>query len=160
MHYSLALALRYLRTKRRSGFVSRVTLIAVGGTFVGVATLIIVLSLMNGFESELRSRIIGFNTHVLVFSRTSSSWNAIDTAVARIEEVPGVVAAAPFVRAEALIYYELVPGIKAKTKGVIVKGIDLERERAVSTVVDSIAPSIKTFETFAFQSSASPSASR
>ncbi len=150
MHYSLALALRYLRTKRRSGFVSRVTLIAVGGTFVGVATLIIVLSLMNGFESELRSRIIGFNTHVLVFSRTSSSWNAIDTAVARIEEVPGVVAAAPFVRAEALIYYELVPGIKAKTKGVIVKGIDLERERAVSTVVDSIAPSIKTFETFGF----------
>ncbi len=150
MHYSLALALRYLRTKRRSGFVSRVTLIAVGGTFVGVATLIIVLSLMNGFESELRSRIIGFNTHVLVFSRSRASWAAIDTAVVHIEELPGVVAAAPFVRAEALIYYELVPGVKAKTKGVIVKGIDLERERAVSTVVDSIAPPIETFETSGF----------
>lgn len=150
MHYSISLALRYLRTKRRSGFVSRVTLIAVGGTFVGVATLIIVLSLMNGFESELRSRIIGFNTHVLLFSRTSSSWSAIDTAVVHIEEIPGVAATAPFVRAEALIYYEMVPGVKAKTKGVFVKGIDLERERGVSTAVDSIAPPIESFRTSGF----------
>ncbi len=150
MHYSLSLALRYLRTKRRSGFVSRVTLIAVGGTFVGVATLIIVLSLMNGFESELRSRIIGFNTHVLLFSRTHSSWERIDSAAVHVEELPGVAATAPFVRAEALIYYEMVPGVKAKTKGVIVKGIDLVRERGVSTVVDSIAPPIETFQTSGF----------
>ena len=68
MHYSLAIALRYLRARRRSGFVSRVTMIAVGGTLVGVAVLITVLSLMNGFESELRGRIIEFNTHVIVFA--------------------------------------------------------------------------------------------
>ncbi len=150
MHYSLSLALRYLRTKRRSGFVSRVTLIAVGGTFVGVATLIIVLSLMNGFESELRSRIIGFNTHVLLFSRTHSSWKGIDSTAVWVEELSGVEATAPFVRAEALIYYEMVPGVKAKTKGVIVKGIDLERERWVSNVVDSIAPPIESFQTSGF----------
>ena len=147
MHYSLSLALRYLRRKRRSGFVSRVTLIAVGGTFVGVATLIIVLSLMNGFESELRSRIIGFNTHVLLFSRTEGSWEGIDSAAVMIEGIPDVAGTAPFVRAEALVYYEMVPGVKAKTKGVFVKGIDLERERNVSNVVDSIAPPIETFET-------------
>lgn len=149
-HYALYLALRYLRTKRRSGFVSRVTLIAVGGTFVGVATLIIVLSLMNGFESELRSRIIGFNTHVLVFSRTSASWNERDSIATRIEEMSGVVAAAPFVRAEALAYYEMIPGVRVKTKGVIVKGIEIERERAVSTVVDSISPPIRSFHTSGF----------
>ena len=150
MHYSLSLALRYLRTKRRSGFVSRVTLIAVGGTFVGVATLIIVLSLMNGFESELRSRIIGFNTHVLLFSRTRASWEGIDSAMVTINEMPEIAATAPFVRAEALVYYEMVPGVKAKTKGVIVKGIDLEQERSVSTVIDSISPPIETFETSGF----------
>lgn len=150
MHYSLSLALRYLRTKRRSGFVSRVTVIAVGGTFVGVATLIIVLSLMNGFESELRSRIIGFNTHVLVFSRTRASWEGIDSAAVHIEGLPEVAGTAPFVRAEALVYYEMVPGVKAKTKGVIVKGIHLQRERNVSTVVDSIAPPIETFQTSGF----------
>ncbi len=150
MHYSISLALRYLKTKRRSGFVSRVTVIAVGGTFVGVMTLIIVLSLMNGFESELRSRIIGFNTHVLVFSRTPASWSGIDSVVARIEQFPDVVASAPFVRGEALVYYEVIPGVRVKTKGVIVKGIGLESERAVSTVVDSITPPIQTFETSGF----------
>jgi lipoprotein-releasing system permease protein len=150
MHYSISLALRYLKTKRRSGFVSRVTGIAVGGTFVGVMTLIIVLSLMNGFESELRSRIIGFNTHVLVFSRTPSSWAGIDSVAAKIKEIPDVEASAPFVRGEALVYYEVIPGVRVKTKGVIVKGIELESERAVSTVVDSITPPIETFETSGF----------
>ena len=79
MHYSLSIALRYLNSRHRSGFVSRVTLIAVGGTLVGVSTLIIVLSLMNGFESELRSRIIEFNTHVLLFARSHESWTTIDS---------------------------------------------------------------------------------
>lgn len=150
MHYSLAIALRYLRTKRRSGFVSRVTMIAVGGTFVGVATLIIVLSLMNGFEDELRSRIIGFNTHVLVFARTPGSWQGIDSVATAIEGIPDVLGTSPFVRGEALIYYEVIPNVKVKTKGVIVKGIDLERERAVSNVIDSITPPITSFVTTGF----------
>jgi len=120
-------------------------MIAVGGTFVGVTTLIIVLSLMNGFEHELRSRIIGFNTHVLVFARTPGSWTGIDSVAAMIEEIPDVVGTSPFVRGEALIYYEVIPNVKVKIKGVIVKGIDLERERTVSNVIDSIAPPITTF---------------
>lgn len=150
MHYSIAIALRYLRTKRRSGFVSRVTMIAVGGTFVGVTTLIIVLSLMNGFENELRSRIIGFNTHVLVFSRTPESWSKIDSVAALIEALPDVVATSPFVRGEALTYYEFIPGVKVKTKGVIVKGVDLDSERGVSTVIDSILPPVKSFKVTGF----------
>jgi lipoprotein-releasing system permease protein len=145
MHYSLTIALRYLRTKRRSGFVSRVTMIAVGGTFVGVTTLIIVLSLMNGFENELRSRIIGFNTHVLVFARTPGSWVGIDTVAAMIGEMPDVAGTSPFVRGEALLYYEVIPNVKVRIKGVIVKGIELERERGVSNVIDSIAPRITSF---------------
>jgi lipoprotein-releasing system permease protein len=151
MHYSLSIALKYLRTKRRRGFISRVTGIAVGGTLVGVATLIIVLSLMNGFESELRSRIVEFNTDVLVFAPTPASWAAIDSVDAVIKTIPEVVATAPFVRGEALIYYELVPGVKAKTKGVIVKGVDLALERKVSAVVDSISPAIKSFEARGFE---------
>lgn len=151
MHYPLAIALRHLRTKRRSGFVSRVTMIAVGGTFVGVTTLIIVLSLMNGFESELRGRIIGFNTHVLLFSRTPGSWSSIDSVSALITSIPGVAAAAPFVRSEALAYYEVIPGVRVRTKGIIVKGVDLRKERLVSTVIDSISPEITTFETAGFE---------
>lgn len=150
MHYSLAIALRYLRARRRSGFVSRVTVIAVGGTLVGVSVLIIVLSLMNGFESELRSRIIEFNTHVIVFAGLPDSWQKIDSAQAAVEDVPGVEAASPFVRGEALLYYELIPGVRVKTKGVIVKGVDLAEEREVSAVVDSFTPPVTTFESSGF----------
>jgi len=151
MHYSLSIALRYLRSKKRSGFVSRVTLIAVGGTFVGVATLIIVLSLMNGFENELRSRIVGFNTHVLLFARTPEAWSSMDSVETIVDSIPGVVASSPFIRGEGLIYYEVVPGVRVKTKGVIVKGVDLEAERMVSTVIDSIYPPIKSFESKGFE---------
>ena len=145
MHYSISIALKYLRTRRRRGLISRVTAIAIIGTLVGVATLIIVLSLMNGFENELRSRIVEFNTHVLVFARTPGSWATIDSAATLVESVPGVVATSPFVRGEALIYYDVVPGVRVKTKGALVKGLDLERERGVSTVIDSITPPITSF---------------
>lgn len=150
MHYSLAIALRYLRARRRSGFVSRVTMIAVGGTLVGVSVLIIVLSLMNGFESELRSRIIEFNTHVIVFASLPGSWAMIDSVETVVESVPGVEAASPFVRGEALLFYELIPGVRVKTKGVIVKGVDLAEEREVSAVVDSFSPPVTTFESSGF----------
>ena len=151
MHYSLAIALRYLRARRRSGFVSRVTMIAVGGTLVGVAVLIVVLSLMNGFESELRSRIVEFNTHVIVFASVPESWAGIDTIAAAVCEVPGVVAVSPFVRGEALLYYELIPGVRVRTKGVIAKGVDLESERAVSALIDSFTPPVISFETSGFE---------
>jgi lipoprotein-releasing system permease protein len=151
MHYSLSIALKYLRTKRRRGFISRVTAIAIIGTFVGVATLIIVLSLMNGFENELRSRIVEFNTHVLVFARTPSGWAGIDSVTAAVGRIPDVVAVSPFIRGEALTYYNVVPGVRVKTKGVIVKGLDLERERTVSTVIDSISPPITSFTVTGFE---------
>ncbi|MBU8922738.1 MAG: FtsX-like permease family protein [Bacteroidales bacterium] len=151
MHYSLVIAMRYLRARKRSGFVSRVTVIAIGGTLVGVTTLIIVLSLMNGFEDELRNRIVEFNTHVLVFTRNPQAWAAIDTVSTRLAEIESVVASSPFIRGESLIYYELVPGVRVKTKGVIVKGVDLDAERAVSAVVDSFVPAISSFETSGFE---------
>jgi lipoprotein-releasing system permease protein len=151
MHYSLSIALKYLRTRRRRGFISRVTAIAIVGTFVGVATLIIVLSLMNGFENELRSRIVEFNTHILVFARTPGAWAGIDSVTALIERDPEVVATSPFVRGEALIYYDVVPGVRVRTKGAIVKGLDLERERSVSSVIDSITPPITSFTAQGFE---------
>lgn len=147
MHYSIKIAMRHLRTKKRSGFVSRVTMMAVGGTFVGVATLIIVLSLMNGFEEELRDRIVEFNTHALVFTRSEEAWAGIDSVAAEVKQLPEVLATSKFIRGEALAYYEMVPGVRAKIKGVIVKGVDIERERNVSTVIDSFKPPIESFET-------------
>ena len=78
MNYALFIARRYLQTKKRSALVSRITSIAVGGVFVGTMTLVIVLSVINGFETELRQRIVGFNTHVLLFARAPEAWADIE----------------------------------------------------------------------------------
>jgi lipoprotein-releasing system permease protein len=145
MSFALFIAKRYLQTKKRSALVSRITSIAVGGVFVGVMTLVIVLSVINGFETELRQRIVGFNTHVLVFARTPDSWAGVETVIDQLQGRDHVVGAAPFVRSEALAAYEVVPGRRTKIRGVIVKGIDLAREANVSAVVDSIRPEIDSF---------------
>jgi lipoprotein-releasing system permease protein len=146
MSYALFIAKRYLQTKKRSSLVSRITSIAIGGVFVGVMTLVIVLSVINGFETELRQRIVGFNTHVLVFARTPESWIHIETLVDQLKGMDQVVGVAPFVRSEALAAYEMIPGRRTKIRGVIVKGVDLERESFVSAVVDSIRPEIDSFD--------------
>jgi lipoprotein-releasing system permease protein len=150
MNYPLFIARRYLRTKKRSALVSRITSIAVGGVFVGVMTLVIVLSVINGFETELRRRIVGFNTHVLVFARSPEAWAHMDSALVRLGKEPDVLETAPFVRSEALAAYEVVPGRRTKLRGVMVKGIDLAQEMRVSSVVDSIRPAIDSFDTSAF----------
>ena len=146
MSYALFIAKRYLQTKKRSALVSRITSIAIGGVFVGVMTLVIVLSVINGFETELRQRIVGFNTHVLVFARTPEAWGDIESVIETVSRRKHAVVAAPFIRTEALAAYEVIPGRRTKIRGVIVKGIDLEREAFVSAVVDSIRPEIESFD--------------
>ncbi len=150
MRYTLFVARRYLQTKKRSALVSRITSIAIGGVFVGVMTLVIVLSVINGFETELRQRIVGFNTHVLVFARHAEAWNAINDVAEVVKDRDEVVGAAPFVRSEALATYEIIPGRRTKLRGVIVKGIDLVQEGTVSTVIDSIKPEITSFDASIF----------
>jgi lipoprotein-releasing system permease protein len=151
MSYPLFIAKRYLQTKKRSALVSRITSIAVGGVFVGVMTLVIVLSVINGFETELRQRIVGFNTHVLVFARHAEAWERVDSLMTFLEEDEEIVAAAPFIRSEALATYEIIPGRRTKLRGVIVKGIDLAREAMVSSVIDSIRPPVESFDVSVFE---------
>jgi lipoprotein-releasing system permease protein len=151
MSYALFVAKRYLQTKKRSALVSRITTIAVGGVFVGVMTLIIVLSVINGFETELRQRIVGFNTHVLVFARSPEAWADVESLIDQVSEREHVVGVAPFVRSEALAAYERIPGRRTKINGVMVKGVDLAREGMVSTVVDSIRPSMESFDASIFE---------
>ncbi len=151
MKYPFFIAKRHLQTKKRSALVSRIMSIAVGGVFVGVMTLVIVLSVINGFETELRQRIVGFNTNVMVFMRTPEAWEEADSLVGVLGDLDGVVAAAPFVRSEALATYEVIPGRRTQIRGVIVKGIDLEKEARVSTVIDSIKPELDSFDTSFFQ---------
>ena len=66
LSYELWIALRYLRARRREFFISLITWISVGGVALGVAALLVVLSVMNGFEADLRDKILGTHAHVVV----------------------------------------------------------------------------------------------
>ena len=95
------LAIRYLRAKRSQGGVGLISVISFIGITLAVATLIIVMSVMNGFRSELLSRILGFQGHVFVSGGVLDG-SARDLAAARILKVPGVVQAAPIIEAQAI----------------------------------------------------------
>ena len=97
----LFVGLRYLRAKRRTRFVSFITLISLAGIALGVAALIVILSVMNGFEGELRSRLLSMSAHGTVSSSNAiQDWKSL---VDVIEAEEGVRAAAPFVPMEGMI---------------------------------------------------------
>ena len=98
--FELLLALRYLRPKRT--FVSIITLISVLGVTLGVAVLIIVISVMSGFDQQLRDRILGFNTHLKVLGRGESIRDYTDLA-RRVAEHPEVRGVSPFVLGQVLL---------------------------------------------------------
>ena len=97
MRYEWLIGLRYLRAKRKEVFISLITAISMLGVTLGVMTLNVVLSVMTGFEEDLRDRILGFNPHAVVGDASTALADA-DALTARVRAVPGVVAAAPFVR--------------------------------------------------------------
>jgi len=124
MRYELFIGLRYLRAKRKHAFISLITIISMAGVMIGVMTLNIVLSVMTGFEEDLRDRILGFNPHILVLSY-SGSIPDVETLLPRIEKVPGVVAAAPFV------YGQVMLSSGQNVAGVVVRGVDPNARGAV-----------------------------
>jgi lipoprotein-releasing system permease protein len=94
--------MRYLRAKRREAFLSLITVIAIVGVGLGVMTLVVVLSVMSGFEEDLRDRILGFTPHVLI---TPESANAMrdEGLLGRVRVVAGVETAAPFVTGQVML---------------------------------------------------------
>src|SRR2546421_11840862 len=95
------LSLRYLRARRREGFISVIAGFSFLGILLGVATLIIVMAVMNGFRQELLSKILGLNGHLLVQPVDSplTDWEAV---AARVSRVAGITLAAPIVDGQAL----------------------------------------------------------
>src|SRR5918911_5395104 len=99
MPYELLVGLRYLRARRRNRFISINSAVSMIGIAVGVWALIVVLSVMNGFQKEVRTRILGVVSHVQIsgVGNRLSNWQQI---VKMAEQKPHVVGAAPFVQAQ------------------------------------------------------------
>jgi len=122
--------LRYLRARKGSGFVSFVSAASVVGVALGVATLIVVLSVMNGFENELRGRLLGFTSHASVSVDDGlTSWPLL---VKELTKDPQIVGAAPFIDLEAML------SGPAGLAGAQISGVEPNLERDVSGVADNM----------------------
>ncbi|BCO30746.1 cell division protein FtsX [Thiohalobacter sp. COW1] len=125
--YEIFIGLRYTRAKRRNHFISFISLVSILGIALGVTALITVLSVMNGFENELRTRILGMASHATI----STAGGGIDDweGIARqVTQHPEVIGAAPFVRGEAML------ALNERVSGAMLRGILPDREGAVSDV--------------------------
>jgi lipoprotein-releasing system permease protein len=123
--------LRYLRARRLSRFVSFISLMSLLGVAVGVAALIVVISVMNGFENELRQRLLAMTSHASITGPEGrlEDWRR---ALGSARQLPGVSAAAPYVEIQGML------GNGASLKAVLVRGVDPAAEPAVSKVEDSM----------------------
>lgn len=123
----LYIGLRYTRAKRRTHFISFISIISIAGIALGVMALITVLSVMNGFEKELRERILGMASHAHVVSYGSKidNWQAVQVL---LEDKPDVVGSAPQIEFEAMLNYA------DKVSGALLRGIVPDEERNVSDV--------------------------
>ncbi len=124
---SLYIGLRYSRAKRRNHFISFISLISIGSIALGITTLITVLSVMNGFEKELRDRVLGMTAHATI-SASRGGMSDWQQASQLASEHPRVVASAPFINREAM----LING--QQVNGAMIRGVIPDQERTVSVL--------------------------
>ena len=129
MKFERFVALRYL-TRRKGLFAIITTLIGVAGVSVGVAALITTLSVMNGFQSDIKEKVIGAQSHILVFGRMAA--DTYPQYIKKIEQIPLVEAAAPHIYGQAILSYD------GQSVGLVVRGLDPEKEKNINNLNDSL----------------------
>ena len=129
--YEWLIGTRYLRSSHRRGFVSFVALMSVLGLMLGVATLIVVLSVMNGFERELRNRMLSVTSHATLtgLDETLPDWHLVQQAALR---QPGVQAAVPYIEAQAMLSHA------NKIAAASLRGVIPEEERKATGIAHNL----------------------
>ena len=125
------IAIRYLKSKRKEGFISIIAIFSFIGIMIGVATLIIVMSVMNGFRYELIERILGINSHLTVYSKEHKIANYQEI-VDKIKKIDGVTYANPIVEAQAMI------SSKNKNSGGLIRGISVDDLKNKKLITENI----------------------
>jgi lipoprotein-releasing system permease protein len=132
MKYEWFIGLRYLKAKRKQTFISIITIISIAGVTVGVMTLIIVLAVMNGFEKTLKEKILGTQAHITLLKANQEGMDHYEEAVKKVEEVKGVVSAAPFIFSQVMLSSE------SNVSGVILTGIDPDLQGKVTDLAHNL----------------------
>ena len=125
------LALRYLRARRKEGFISVIAGFSFTGIMLGVATLIIVMAVMNGFRNELFAKILGLNGHIIV-NKIGGEFDDYDAVAKRAARVPGVKAAMPLIEGQVMV------SSPAQATGALVRGMTEESLKSLPLVANNI----------------------
>ena len=123
---------RYLRAKKKETFISLITMLSIAGVTVGVMALIVVIAVMAGFESDLKNRILGIESHVVIM-RHGSSFSDYHKILDQVVNTNGVEAATPFV------YTQIMLRSSSGVSGAVLRGIDPESAGRVIKVLDNSA---------------------
>jgi lipoprotein-releasing system permease protein len=138
--FELFVARRYLTAKGKDTFLSVITLISIGGVMVGVMTLVVVMSVMNGFEIDLREKILGTTAHITILHVGREGITDYPAVEAKVARVKGVEAVAPFV------YVEGILSSKHDSIGAVIRGVDMKSHRKISTIEDKIVEGTMDFD--------------
>jgi lipoprotein-releasing system permease protein len=139
LSFSKKIALRYLWSKRSEAFISIISIVSVVGVAIGVMVLSIVMAVMTGFEHELRDKIVGTDSHIVVTNSTGGridDWTALSDRIARVE---GIASVAPYT------FNQVLMRSSSRSVGVLVRGI--EKGSASATQVSSYIPANQSLET-------------
>ena len=126
MSFELFVSLRHLKAKRTQKFNSLNTWISIGGVALGVMALIVVIAVMSGFGKDLRDKILGTNSHIVVTNITRAGMDDYESVLKKVMQAEGVKAAAPFILNQVMLTFG------GSSSGVVVRGIDPDREAMVS----------------------------
>jgi lipoprotein-releasing system permease protein len=131
MPYELFIGLRYLKAKRKSTFISIITVISTAGVALGVMALIIVLAVMTGFEEDLKEKILGTNAHIVILKSSGdiADYNGL---MQKLKGFGGVVAATPF------IYNQVMLSTGKNVSGVVLRGIETQTDTQVTNLYKSM----------------------
>ena len=132
MRYEWFIGLRYLKAKRKQTFISIITVISIAGVTVGVMALIVVLSVMSGFEKTLKEKILGTQAHLAILEAGQEGMDHYEEVMNEIDRVKGVVSSAPFIVSQVMLSSE------SNVFGVVLKGVDPDREGKVTELAKNM----------------------
>ena len=132
MSFEFFIGSRYLRTKQKQTFISLITILSIAGVTVGVMALIVVIAVMAGFESDLRSRILGVESHIVIM-RNSGPFSDYRNILEHVENTDGVEAATPFINTQIMLRSSL------SVSGAVLRGIDPDSADRVIKNLDKVS---------------------
>ena len=139
MSFEYLIGTRYLKAKQKQAFISMITVLSVAGVTVGVMALIVVIAVMSGFQDDLKSRILGIESH-LVLMRYGGPFEDYPSVMEKMETVQGVEAVTPF------IYTQVMLRSSGGVSGAVIRGIDPETAATVIKGIDTTALSVQTMD--------------